>query len=446
MSADQSRAGPSPGWSPGHPMARSVRRATALALGVSGLTAVQVAGAERASADPCTSALGAVRSLCPSQLGQQAPTGVETTTLSLNPLDAVAGSCAKAASWVINKLGEAIESTTSVDFTNPGFMRQYAIVFAASTVLTLILWLLAVAKRAMYGVPVSRAVSEAIGFLWLAVLACAFTPVVLALLVSLTDAITDAIASGTRTDTREYLSDFAKVLDPRGIGGGPIASMFVSLLALIAAAVIWVELLIRAAMLYVGAILGTIVYAGLVDRDLWHHVRRWAGLMVAIILIKPIVIIVLSLATTVAGSGRPDDTFSAVLTGLAIMFLTIFASVMIYKFVPSFGDDMAQMHASRQAAGESGVGGAARGPASYMRAGIATHGNRGAPAKGGGNPVGASTGAMAAGVVAHAGRGAARTVTGGSPKQSPPPPPPPPPPPQPPPPKRGSSLRGGPSS
>lgn len=51
----------------------------------------------------------------------------------------------------------------------------------------------------------------------------------------------------------------------------------VSLVSILAAGVLWLELVIRAALLYVGALLGTVVYAGLVDKNLWGHVRRWAA-------------------------------------------------------------------------------------------------------------------------------------------------------------------------
>jgi hypothetical protein len=365
--------------------------------------------------------------------------------VGLNPLDSIAESSAKAAKWVIEGLAKVVNETTQVDFTNPGFMRQYAIVFGASTFLTLILWMIAVAKRAVHGVPLGRAVGEAIGYLWLAVLASAFTPVVLALAVTLTDAVTDAIATGTRTDTDKFLNGFAASLDPSGFAGGPIMAIFVSLLAMFGAAIIWIELLIRAAMLYVGAVLGTAVYAGLVDRDLWHHVRRWAGLMVAIILSKPVIIIVLGLATAVTSQGNPDDNFSSVLTGLAIMFLAIFASVIIYRFVPNFGDDMAQLSATRRTAASAGPASMVNGPATYMRQGIATHGSRGSASRAasGGGP-GAAAGAVAAGVVTHAARGAAHAVTSSPQQQRPaPPPPPPPPPPRPPQPGPVRKSSGG---
>ncbi|MGR7000756.1 hypothetical protein ACU686_26350 [Yinghuangia aomiensis] len=77
--------------------------------------------------------------------------------------------------------------------------------------------------------------------------------------------------------------------------------IFISFLALVAAMLLWIELLLRAAMLYVGAVLATVVYAGLVDRALWPHVRRWVGVMTAVLLSKPIIAIILALSS---GSGR----------------------------------------------------------------------------------------------------------------------------------------------
>ena len=106
---------------------------------------------------------------------------------------------------LVDKLSKLVKATANVDFTNAAFLRQYAVVFAASTVLTLILWLLAVAKRAIRGVPLTEALTEAIGFLWLTVLASAFTPLILYTVVSATDGVTDVIAAGTGGQTRRLL-------------------------------------------------------------------------------------------------------------------------------------------------------------------------------------------------------------------------------------------------
>jgi hypothetical protein len=335
-----------------------------------------------------------------------------------DPLGTIAKACADAATWVVGKLADAVNATTQVDFANAGFLREYAIVFGAATFLTLLFWVLAVAKRAVRGVSFGQAMTEAVGFLWLAVIASAFTPVALALAVTMTDSLTKALAAGTEADTVKFLTGTGKALSLTGIGGGPIMLIFVSLLAIAAAAVIWLELLIRAAMLYVGAILGPAVYSGLVDRSLWRHVRRWAGVMVAVDLAKPVIVIVLGLAAAVTANGGSSDSFSSVLAGLAIMFLSIFVSVAIYRFVPTFGDDMAQLHAGRRAVAVAGPAAAVDGPVAHMRQGVATHAHRtssgnsttGIRSAGGATIPGAAA-FMAAGMAAH---GVANTARNGN--------------------------------
>ena len=348
-----------------------------------------------ASGDPCAALFGSMKQAC-ENTGKIVGGGsggstssTSTSSMLTDPLGSIAKSCAQAAAWVINQVAGAVNGTSGVDFTNSGFLKQYAIVFAASTILTVVLWILAVIKRAVRGDAITTALTEATGFLWLAVGASAFTPVVLYGMVKLTDSVTDAIGSTTSAGTNSFLSSFANTLSPTNgsasaIGGGPILLVFVSLMSMIAAALLWVELLIRAAMLYVGAALAGAVYAGLVDKDLWPHVRRWAGMMIAVDLVKPVIVIVLGLAAAISSGSAPGSPFASVLSGLAIMALSIFASGLIYRFVPNFGDDMLRLAGSRAGDAPAQVAqGALDGPATRMQQGIAAHGARS------GNPVAA---------------------------------------------------------
>ncbi|MDT0613858.1 hypothetical protein [Streptomyces lancefieldiae] len=339
--------------------------------------------------------------------GGSTPDGVPST---LDPLSSLAKGCADAASWTVDKLSAAVQDTANVDFTNPKFLQQYAVVFAASTVLTLVLWLLAVAKRAVRGVPLATALSEAIGFLWLTVLASAFTPLILYTVVSATDGVTDVLAKTTGNQTDTFFGTFSGALEKgEGIGGGPIMLIVVSLVSILAAGVLWLELVIRAALLYVGALLGTVVYAGLVDKNLWGHVRRWAGIMIAVILVKPVIVIVLGLAGALSTDDGPD-AFSAVVSGLAIILLAIFASAMIYRFVPGFGDEIANGRNNRIMQGAEGKAAAViSSPANLVAQGIRTHSTRHNGDGGGGGQAGSSAAARpsnpaSGGVAAHSSR------------------------------------------
>ncbi|MFP1626155.1 hypothetical protein ACLB9X_13495 [Streptomyces sp. 5K101] len=299
-------------------------------------------------------------------------------TTALDPLSSLARGCADAAVSLLDYLSGAVKETAEVDFTNSAFLARYAIVFAAATVLTLILWLLAVAKRAIRGVPLTTAISEAVGFLWLTVLASAFTPLILYTVVTATDAVTEVIASGTSQQTDVFFGSFKEALQKGdSISGGPIMLIIVALVTVLAAGVLYLELFIRAVLLYVGALLGVVVYAGLVDKNMWGHVRRWAGIMIAIILVKPVIVIVLGLAGALS-SGEGPDSFSAVVSGLSIILLAIFASAMIYRFVPGFGDEIANSRNNRiQNAAEGKAAAVISSPAALVSQGIKTHSSRG---------------------------------------------------------------------
>lgn len=361
--------------------------------------------------DPCANVNGPAKEVCENATdeGGGGGGGAPDPAGTLDPLSSLAEGCAKAASWTVGKLSDLVNETTNVDFTNPEFLRQYAVVFAASTILTLTIWLLAVAKRAIRGVPFVEAITEAIGFLWLTVIASAFTPLILYTVVSATDAVTDVVAAGTSDQTDKFFGTFSEALkNGDDIGGGPIMLIVVSLISVLAAGVLYLELVVRAALLYVGALLGTAVYAGLVDKNMWGHVRRWAGIMIAVILVKPVIVIVLGLAGALSSSDGPD-AFSAIVSGLAIILLAIFASAMIYRFVPGFGDEIVNhRNASRDPASRSAAA-VVSSPAALVRQGINTHSSRGGGQSGsggeGGGPKQQPAGQVAGGVAAHSTRG-----------------------------------------
>ncbi|WP_329463948.1 hypothetical protein [Streptomyces sp. NBC_01431] len=355
------------------------------------------------SNNACDLIRGPARDYCESGASKGGTTPPPGTTDPADPLTSLAKGCADAAAWIIGKLSDAVKSTATVDFTNSSFRTQYAVVFAAATFLTLVLWLLAVAKRAIRGVPLSTAISEAVGFLWLTVLASAFTPLILYTVVSATDAVTEAIANATGNQSDVFFGSFSAALKKgTDIGGGPIMLIVVALVSILAAGVLFLELVVRAALLYVGALLGTVVYAGLVDKNMWGHVRRWAGIMIAVIMVKPVIVIVLGLAGALS-SGKGPDSFSAVVSGLAIILLAIFASAMIYRFVPGFGDEIASARTNRkQATDGSQAAALISSPAALVSQGIKTHSGRGN--QGGGSEARPAN-AVSGGMAAHSSRG-----------------------------------------
>lgn len=258
--------------------ARTAARACVSAVAAAAVTLIAVAPSAHAAPTPspsptedskCDLIKGLAREYCEDGTtgGSGGGPALDDPTDALDPLKALADGFAKASAWIVDQLSNAVRVTGDVDFANGSFVKTYGIVFAASAFLTILLWLWAVTKRAVRGVPLTRAMGEAVGLLWLTVLASAFTPLILYTVVSAVDGITDALAGGTQG--AQFFEAFSAALRKDGGdgSGGPIVRIILAGVSILAAGVVWLELVVRSALLYVGAVLGTIVYSGLVDRD-----------------------------------------------------------------------------------------------------------------------------------------------------------------------------------
>lgn len=370
-----------------------------------------------APTDPCAGLFGPGLLAC--QLANHIVGGVTgAVSFASDPLGFVAKACASATVWVWGELAKAIDATSRVDFTNAGFLQVYALVFAASSVLVALLWLFAVIRRVVRGVPAGQAIGEAIGLLWLSVLAAALAPAVLVLLMGLVGTATGGLAAGLGGGSTKFLTGAGKALDTVGTpgSGGAVVLILGSVLGLIVGVIVWVELLIAGAALYVAGVFAPLVLAGLVDRSLWRHTSRYAGVVVALALVKPVLVVVFGIAAALASSGTAATGFASVLTACALMALAVFVSYAVYRFVPVVGEDLGQLHGARRAASNSGPAAAIPGPATIAQQGIRAH--------------------MGGGSGGSSGGGAAARPTGGSgprtgaehmtrtPPATPPPPPP----------------------
>ncbi|MFG2176962.1 hypothetical protein ACGFMO_37310 [Streptomyces niveus] len=388
----------------------AARRASVPLAAAVVLALAPAARADEPDDEGCGLLVGPAEELCREEPGSEGGGGgapdPSDPLSSMDPLKALADGFASAAAWTVDQLSNAVKITGDVDFTSGAFVRTYAIVFAASTFLTLLLWLWAVTKRAVRGAPLIRAMGEAVGLLWLAVIASAFTPLILYTVVGMVDSITDVLAGGDQGS--KFFDSFSAALrkeDTSEGAGGPIVRILLSMVSILAAGVVWLELVVRTALLYVGALLGLLVYSGLVDKDLWGRVRRWVGLMVAIIMVKPIIVIVLMLASALAG-GNPDESpVSAIVSGLSIIIIAVFASALLFRLIPGMGDDIvAARRDSYDPASKQSVALVTR-PAATMRQGISTHAARDDASRPSQPPAqSASASNASSGISAHASR------------------------------------------
>jgi hypothetical protein len=230
---------------------------------------------------------------------------------------------------------------------------------------------------------------------------------------SVTDEMSAAVAGGTGADVTSLLSGVTKGLV--GAAADPTIASFVllliALLIAVAAFVLWIELLIRAAAVYVAALFLPLALATLVWPAISHWCRRLVETLAALIVSKFVIVAVLSLAagavsSGTAGSGSHGSGISAILAGGALLLMATFTPFAILRLIPAVeAGAVGHLEGLRQ----RGVGAATQMPrtaASHaLHEGLGALGDARLMAQTPG--VGAAAGAIGAGRSAGAARGRA---------------------------------------
>lgn len=270
-----------------------------------------------------------------------------------DPLGYIAQFFNNAVTSLFTQMIKGLLSPTRIDWGDPGFLRTYSMAFAASAVLTVILWLIAAAKRALQGVPPLQALGESIGLLLISVVVSALAPAAVAYATELFDEAAEAMFAPAAGDAASMVVTVTAAMAAlMSIPGGAVIVIFLAMCMLTAVVGVWLELIVRNALILAGLVFGTSVFSGLVDKSLWNHTKRWIGVMGAIIASKYVTLTTIALATgMLSTSGHGDvsvvQAFGTVFTALALLFLALFLPFSLAKFLPLVGDELQHMYQAR---------------------------------------------------------------------------------------------------
>ncbi len=243
---------------------------------------------------------------------------------------------------------------TQIDWSNAGFIRTYTMAFGASVVLTVVLWLVAVAKRAIQGVNPVQALGESIGYLLLSVMASAFAPLAIAYTTEVFDGISEAMLAPVTDDMPKIGAVLGSMLAILLVTpGGPVIVLSIGFFLLMAVLGVWLELIVRNALIYTGLVFGPTVFAGLVDKDLWGHTKRWFGTIVGIIASKYVTFTTLALAAALLAGKSSENAsvaqaFGTCLTAVALLFLAMYLPFPVARFIPILGDQVQEVFNARK--------------------------------------------------------------------------------------------------
>ena len=265
--------------------------------------------------------------------GQVAGAGVDSV---LNDLGSwVSGG----ATWLLTQIGGVLATTTSVDLSAPWFTAHFATMASLAGVVVLPL-LLAGIIQSVYRQDASRLVRSVVVNVPLALLLTAVAVKLVGLGLAVTDAMSAAVARGAGVDAGHFLAPVIVALSgatTTGASGVPAFVLFLGSLAVVLGAVmVWVELLIRSAAVYVAVLFLPLALASLAWPAISHWCRRLVDTLVALVLGKFVIVSVLSLAAgALAGSGGPGaGGFTAVLGGAALLILAALSPWAVFRLLP----------------------------------------------------------------------------------------------------------------
>ena len=267
--------------------------------------------------------------------GSIASSGFETV------LSGISQWVASGAEWLLSQIGDVLSATTTVDIGASWFRTHYGQMTALAGVVILPM-LLASTLQAVIRQNPGQLVRTFLVQLPLALLLAVVAIQVVVLSLSATDAMSNAVAGGTSTDVSSLLTGVTNGL-VEAAGDPTIASfvlLLISLLIAVAALVLWLELLIRAAAVYVAVLFLPLALATLVWPAVSHWCRRLVETLSALIISKFVIVATLSLAagavsSGTAGRGSHGTGFSSVLAGGALLVMATFVPFAILRMIPA---------------------------------------------------------------------------------------------------------------
>ncbi len=251
-------------------------------------------------------------------------------------LGAVTGWVVQGASWLLAQIGGVLTSTTSVDLGANWFVAHYRAMVALAAVVLLPLLLLSVVQ-AVYRQSAALLVRVVAVQLPLALLLAGVAVQLVQLSLAATDALGSSVSAGVGVDVQKVLQGVATQLLAQAGGGPDSAPAFVVLLGALVVAVsafvLWLELLVRAAAVYVAVLFLPMALASLVWPAVSHWCRRLVDTLVALVLAKFVIVAILSLAAAALASGTGSG-FSSVLGGAALLLLAAATPFTLLRLVP----------------------------------------------------------------------------------------------------------------
>jgi hypothetical protein len=282
--------------------------------------------------------------------------GEAAASLVTAPFDWLAVTLSGTAGWMFESVWQVFATTTFVDISSGQFQRVYNILFGVAVFGMVGFFLLQVIGGMIRREP--AALTRAALGLGKSILGSFVALSLLTVALEVTDRLCVGIVHAAGTNLEQMGERFALLAVGLGTVAVPapgvavMVTIFLSVLAIGAALIVWLSLLIRKALLLVAIVFAPIALSG----SSWDHTRawagRWAGFVIALILSKVVLVVIFLLATAQVAAPIDADlqSVSEPVAGVVLMLVAGFAPYMTYKAISFIGFDMYHSMSAEQEA------------------------------------------------------------------------------------------------
>lgn len=362
-------------------------------------------------------------------VGGVAGAGAEAAgdAVSSGVLDQATEWMAGGAMWVSEQIQRGVEATTTPELTSGWYRDQLGVMIALGLGLASLVAMMGLASAALRRDP------EALGAVFIGMFrAGILTGLVLPLTVlalGVADEFSNAVSGAATGGAADgWWEQVGKAWEGEKPGGFPSVIAFAfALVQVLAGIAVWLELLIRQAVIYVAVLFMPLALAA----SIWPALRGWqsklGSILLVFILLKPIIITILALAGSAAAAGLgggADDEVGTVLAAIVILALAAFSPWAVMALVSMDSESTwkagmasgatrssAQQGQSRVGGGlgaaASGAGAAAGATRKLGSRGGSSGGSSGGGKGGGSKAGGGKSGAQGGGQNAQEGSGSA---------------------------------------
>jgi hypothetical protein len=254
-------------------------------------------------------------------------------------LDGIGEWVGNGAAEMLKLLGHVLDASTRPELDQHWFLEHFQNMASLAALLILPMLLVSI-MQSIVRQDLSLLLRSALVHLPLALLLTAVAVELVQLSLAAVDAMCTYVSKPSGGDVQAVVSSVSgALLRTSAALGQPGAATFVlflgGLVVAVAAMLLWLELVVRTAAIYVAVLFLPLAMATLVWPAVSHWCRRLAETLAALVLSKLVVVAILSLAAgALAGNGGSAD-LSGVISGAALLLLAAFSPFTLLRLVPA---------------------------------------------------------------------------------------------------------------